>query len=92
MPQLLAAVALHIPCGSAALSTAEQVPTLPLRLQALHAPVQAALQHTPCAQKPELQSDLSVHSTPFGKRPHLLPRQEFGSEHIESEVQVVPHF
>jgi hypothetical protein len=45
--------------------TGEQVPTLPARLHAWHWLVQAALQHTPSAQKPDRHAFPTVQAVPF---------------------------
>jgi hypothetical protein len=69
VPHVETAVIWHLPWGSGALSTGLQVPAVAARLQAMHASVHALLQHTPCAQKPDLHSALSLQSVPFGLRP-----------------------
>lgn len=53
-PQVVTASALHWPwtTGGRPLGTGEHVPMLPARLQAIHGPVQALLQHTPSTQFP----------------------------------------
>lgn len=48
------------------LGAAVQVPALPGRLHASHAPLQAVLQHVPSAQWPEAQSELAAHAAPSG--------------------------
>jgi len=85
VPQLLCAVAWHTPWGSAPLCTSLQVPSEPARLQAVQAPVQATLQHLPCAQW-ALEHSLSLEqSAPRGFGPHelMLPfwPQLFGGMH-----------
>lgn len=48
------------------------VPTLPDRLQAWHAPLQALLQQTPSAQTPDVQSVPTPHAAPM---PSLSPQR-----------------
>jgi hypothetical protein len=91
VPQVFESVALQMPCGSAALSTGEQVPNFPFRLQALQAPVHAVLQQTPCAQWPEPHSLSAEQSLPMGPGPHELLLHEFGATHWLSFVQAVAH-
>lgn len=50
VPQLVAAVDAHMPWGSAPLATLLHVPSVPDRLHAWQAVLQAVAQHTPCAQ------------------------------------------
>jgi len=72
VPQVLWAVAMQIPWGSAPLCTSLQVPSEPARSQALHAPVQALSQHLPWAQW-VLEHSLSLEqSAPRGLGPHEL--------------------
>ena len=67
---MLAWVTAHLPCGSGALSaTAMQNPAVVVRLQAMHAPVHAFSQHTPCAQKPDWQSLATLQLAPGGLGP-----------------------
>ena len=69
-------LATHLPCGSRAPSaTVEQRPNDVTRLQAMHAPVQLSLQHTPWAQKPVPHSLPPLHFAPGGRRPHEPPSQ-----------------
>jgi hypothetical protein len=95
VPQLVAAVVGHRPPGSAPEFTLVQLPTVPARLQALQAAVQAALQHTPCAQKVLLHSAPAEHEAPFGFKPQLLiipfMPQMFGVMHWALVVQAVKH-
>ena len=55
-----------------------QVPTVPDRAQELQVPVQALLQQTPCAQKPELHMAAAVHGEPMASLPQLVPVQLAG--------------
>lgn len=56
--------------------TGLQVPALPLRLQAVHAPVQAEPQHTPSAQLPLEHSEPAAHVWPLAFwTAHLPPAQ-----------------
>jgi hypothetical protein len=52
-----------------------QVPTLPASAHDMQVVEQAALQHTPCAQNPELQSVPAAQSAPTGFLPQLPARQ-----------------
>ena len=62
------------------------VPPVPLSAHDWQRPVQALLQQTPCAQKPELQSVASVHDPPSGTLPQLVPLQTLG----EAQSAVLP--
>ena len=55
----------------------------------MHAPVQALSQHTPCAQKPEVQSLPAAHSAPSGFRPHDPLVQTSPGAHSASVLQAV---
>jgi hypothetical protein len=44
------------------------VPVVPVSAQDMQVPVQAALQQTPCAQKPVVHWDALSHPAPFGRR------------------------
>lgn len=72
VPQVVAPASLQWASGSCPAGTATQVPTEPVRLQALQIPVQAVAQQTPCAQNPELQVAPVAHAVPFGERPQLF--------------------
>jgi hypothetical protein len=52
-------------------SSGQQVPSCPMRLQEMHAPLQATLQQTPSAQKADAQSDPFWQAAPFGRGPQL---------------------
>lgn len=95
-PQLDIALVLHRFCGSGLPSgTAVQMPAEPVRLQAMQAPLQAALQHTPWAQKPDRHSDPPPQSAPMGCLPHDPLTQLLGGRHCVAslfEVQVLAHF
>ena len=98
-PQVDCATALHCSWGSGAPSgTALQSPNVAARLQALHASVQAALQHTPCEQYC-LPSAAGWHSfpalqaAPAGLRPHDPLTQLLVPPHCpEVCVHDVKHF
>src|SRR6185436_12432665 len=63
--QLAAPESLQVPAGSGAPdATGVQLPTVPGRLHATHAPLHAALQQTPCAQSPDWHSRPSAHVAP----------------------------
>jgi hypothetical protein len=67
MPQVLAAVDLHISWGSLApLATLVQVPWDAGKSQVLQASSHRELQQTPWAQLPDLHSLPPLHSAPFG--------------------------
>ena len=69
------------------LGTAVQRPMLAARSHALQASVQAKLQHTPCAQKPDWHSIAALQSAPLGFFPHEPFTQVLGGTHWESLVQ-----
>jgi hypothetical protein len=52
VPQVVEPMSMHWVAGVGAVPAAsgEQVPTLPVRLQATHAAAQPVLQQTPCSQ------------------------------------------
>jgi hypothetical protein len=52
-------------------------------------PVQAVLQQTPCAQKPDWQAVPALHGEPGGSLPQLPPVQELGETQSAFVVQVV---
>jgi hypothetical protein len=60
----------------------EQVPMLPVTLQAWQVPVHALLQHTPSAQKPLAHWVLAVHVVPLLARQVPAPLQVFGAVHV----------
>jgi hypothetical protein len=83
---------LQTPCGSLwSMSTGQQMP-LPGsgRLQATHAPVQAVLQQTPSAQKPDWHSEPLAQACPpiFGPQLPALQTCPVDRSHWLSEVQV----
>jgi hypothetical protein len=55
----------HSFAGSVFTGTWVHVPTLPATLQAWHVPPQAALQHTPSTQLPEVHWLAAVQAAPF---------------------------
>ena len=67
-----AAATAHWPAttGAAPAETGEHVPVL----QVMHVPVHAELQHTPCTQKPDAQSEFTPdgHRPPMGILPQLM--------------------
>src|SRR6187455_455430 len=61
-------------CGSILpVSTGQQIPSRPDWLQLTHAVLQATLQQTPSAQKPEAQSPSFAQAAPPGRGPQLPP-------------------
>ena len=72
LPQVDAAAAGHWPVttGASPAETGEHVP----ELHVMHVPVHAVLQHTPCTQKPDAQSELTPdgHRPPMGILPQLM--------------------
>lgn len=71
VPQVEGALTLHLAWGSGAPSlTAAHRPSEPARLQAMQAPEQAWLQHTPWAQFPDRHSPPALHAAPLGFNPH----------------------
>lgn len=92
VPQVGWDVVLQIPCGSGApLATEVQRPFEPFRLQAWQAPLHAELQQTPCAQNPDLHSELPLHDDPGGLRPHEPLTQKLPATHCASVLQVPKH-
>jgi hypothetical protein len=71
-PHDAAPLSLQIACGSALpASTGQHAPERPTRLQLTHGPLQATLQQTPSAQKPDAQSVFFWHTAPGGLGPQL---------------------
>jgi len=69
-----------------------QVPSVPVRLQATHAPVQAVWQQIPWLQNnPLAHSPMAEQVAPAGLGPHELLRQEFSPLHCVVSVQLVKH-
>lgn len=66
-----------------------QVPGVPVSAQDMQVPVQAVLQQTFCAQKPDWQAEPKVQVDPGGSLPQLLLVQELGETQSEAVVQVV---
>jgi len=66
-----------------------QVPSEVGIAQELQVAVQAVLQQTPWAQKPELQAAFDAHAEPIDRRPQLVPLQLFGAAQSALEVAVV---
>jgi hypothetical protein len=60
-------------------------------LHELQSAVQAVLQQTPCAQKPELHAAFDVHAAPIERRPQLIVviLQVFGGAQSAVVAQVV---
>src|SRR6266545_4770787 len=57
----------------------------------LHAVLHAWSQHTPCAQKPLLHSEVAEHDAPLSLRPHELLAHVLGDTHCALLVQAVKH-
>jgi len=77
--------------GAVPLATLVQVPTVPVMLHALHVPVQAWLQQTPCAQKLESHSLAVVQLVPVGLSVQVFALQMFGATQSASTPHVVRH-
>ncbi len=75
--------------GAWPLGTGVQVPGVPVSAQDMQVPVQAVLQQTPCAQKPDWQAVPAVQAEPGGSLPQLLLVQEFGETQSVLVLQVV---
>lgn len=69
--------------------TGVQVPGVPVSTHDMQVPVQAVLQQTPCAQKPDWQTVPELQGDPGGSLPQLPPVQEFGETQSAFVVQVV---
>jgi len=84
----------HSSSGAVSARTLPHVPFVPLPFfaaeQAWHAPVQAALQHTPSTQKPLAQEPLPPHVWPFVKR-HCPELHVHPAAQSVSTVQLVLH-
>jgi len=88
-PQLDAALRAQMPWGSAAPNVVgAQVPIRPGCAQLTQGPVQAMLQQTPSAQKPEAHWDPAAQKAPVGLGPQL-PFTHFEATQSLSEAQVV---
>ena len=75
--------------GAVPLATLVQVPTVPVMLHALHVPVQAWLQQTPCAQKLESHSLAVVQLAPVGFSVQVFALQMFGATQSAATPHVV---
>lgn len=91
VPQVEAAVIAHwvVGLGEAPAGTGEQVPALPVSAHDWQVPVQAELQQTPCAQKPEPQSAATAQVAPIGFFPQLPAVQTLGETQSAVVAQVV---
>jgi len=91
LPQVDAAAAGHWPAttGGAPAETGEHVPVL----HAMHVPVHAVLQHTPCTQKPDAQSVPTPdgHRPPMGILPQLMATHVLPVTHSLVAAHVVRH-
>ena len=98
-PQVEAADIVHWVAGVGVwpAGTGEQVPALLVSAQDMQVPVQALLQQTPCAQKPDWQAAAAEQGAPGGSFPQLPLVQELGATQSLLVVQVilqapVPHW
>jgi hypothetical protein len=98
-PQVATAAIVHWVAGVGVwpAGTGEQVPALLVSAHDIQFPVQALLQQTPCAQKPEPQAAAVVQGAPGGSFPQLLLVQELGATQSALVEQVilqapVPHW
>jgi hypothetical protein len=66
-----------------------QVPGVPVSAHDMQVPVQAVLQQTPWAQKPDWQAEPKVQVDPGGSLPQLLFVQELGETQSVFAEQVV---
>ena len=91
VPQVEAVVVVHwvVGLGAAPAGTGEQVPALPASAHDWQVPVQAELQQTPCAQKPDPQSAATAQVAPIGFFPQLPLVQTLGETQSAVEAQVV---
>jgi hypothetical protein len=94
-PQLDAGLRAQMPWGSAAPSVVgPQVPLRPSCAQLTQGPVQAVLQQTPSAQKPEAHCDPALQTAPGGLGPqlpftHFEPTQSLSELQVPAQVPVV---
>jgi hypothetical protein len=87
VPHVEAALATQVFEGSGApIATSLQMPMAPPSAHDLQAAAQAVVQHTPCAQKPDLHSVAPSQNAPVGLGPHEPPAQTFGGTHWLSAV------
>ena len=94
-PQVDAGPCAQMPWGSAAARVVgQQVPTRPDCAQLTQGPVQAMLQQTPSAQKPEAHCDPARQMAPAGFGPqlpftHFEPTQSLSEAQVATQVPVV---
>jgi hypothetical protein len=69
-------------------ATAVQTPAVAARLQAMQPSEHALLQHTPWAQKPDVQSFPALQLAPCGLRPQDAFAQKLPATHWLSLVQL----
>lgn len=89
IPETTAHMASAVPSG-----TIVQVPLVLVRLHAMQVPVQALLQQTPSAQKPDVQSVFAMQIMPLA---NVLPHRLFWVLHVAPaqsafEAQLVAHW
>jgi len=70
---------MHWSSGSCPGGTDVHVPTEAGSAHDAHVPAHAVVQHTPCAQKPELHWLFIVQGAVIGSLPQLVPTQLFGA-------------
>jgi len=94
-PQLAAALCAQRPWGSAPPDVVgPQVPIRPACAQLTQGPVQAMLQQTPSAQKPEAHCDPALQRAPVGLGPqlpftHFEATQSLSAAQVEAQVPVL---
>jgi hypothetical protein len=94
-PQLDAGLRAQTPWGSAAPSAVgPQTPIRPVCAQLTQGPVQATLQQTPSAQKPEAHCDPAWQTAPSGLGPqlpftHLDPTQSLSEAQVAAQAPVI---
>jgi hypothetical protein len=92
VPQLAAPAFAHVPVGSAPPpGTGAHVPAVAASAHDRHVPVQAVLQHTPCAHVPDAHSAPSAHAAPGDLRPHEPFVHTAGATQSASAVHVALH-
>jgi len=97
VPQVGAPTSLQWFSGSWPVGTFTHDPAEPDSAHDLHVWSQSVAQQTPCAQKPESQSDGAAHATPTGFLPQLpfthiaVPRHSLVSPHAWRQSPFVPH-
>ena len=91
VPHAAAPLSVHWLSGSWPAGTFVHVPTVPVSAHDWQVPAHAALQHTPCAQNPDVHCALVVQAAPVTFFVQLPPLQVNGETQSVSAVQVVLH-